>query len=172
MGTRIERITYAISKSKYFISALGNRDINIDELRDFVRIILNSSDVLQDLDNLYKYHPSTIKMAKSFKAHECANFNEDNCNCFFPDVDYENYICVIQRKQKELDYRNGREYIKWRKKVFERDQYTCQKCLQYGRTLNAHHIKPYKDFPELRFEVTNGITYCESCHREIHNGQN
>lgn len=56
-------------------------------------------------------------------------------------------------------------YRSWRKAVFERDNYTCQTCGS-KENLNAHHIKPFKDFPELRFDVSNGLTLCVNCHKE------
>lgn len=34
--------------------------------------------------------------------------------------------------------------------------------------LHAHHIKSYKEFPELRYDVNNGMTLCGICHREHH----
>lgn len=63
----------------------------------------------------------------------------------------------------------SREYKAWRKAVFERDNYTCQKCGDtQGGNLNAHHIKPFAQYKELRYDVSNGITLCEKCHIEIH----
>lgn len=61
-------------------------------------------------------------------------------------------------------------YISWRKKVYERDNYTCQwpYCSAH-KQLNAHHIKNWADFPGLRFIVDNGITLCRSHHNQIKN---
>jgi 5-methylcytosine-specific restriction endonuclease McrA len=58
------------------------------------------------------------------------------------------------------------EFKLWRKAVFERDNYTCVWCSQYGGVLNADHIKPFADYPELRFAIDNGRTLCVSCHKK------
>lgn len=60
------------------------------------------------------------------------------------------------------------EYKEWRKAVFERDKYTCQMCGEKGVRLNAHHKKEYAFFPELRYELGNGITLCVNCHKMVH----
>ena len=61
----------------------------------------------------------------------------------------------------------------WKEAVFKRDAWTCQKCKdKKGGNLNAHHIRPFSKFPELRFVVDNGITLCKKCHKKEHNGQN
>lgn len=54
----------------------------------------------------------------------------------------------------------------WRESVFKRDNYQCVECKQVGGRLNADHIKPFALFPELRFEISNGRTLCEDCHRK------
>jgi hypothetical protein len=66
------------------------------------------------------------------------------------------------------DYRHNKEYIDWRKSVFERDLYTCQKCKVRGGSLEAHHIKLFKDYIELRYEINNGMTLCKKCHKQTH----
>ena len=64
--------------------------------------------------------------------------------------------------------RGGLEIDIWRKKVFERDGYVCQQCFTKGNRLHAHHIQRFSEHPDLRFDVSNGITLCEKCHKEIH----
>ena len=59
---------------------------------------------------------------------------------------------------------NSAEYKNWRKEVFKRDGYSCQKCGIMNVYITAHHIKSFAYFPELRFEVSNGLTLCEKCH--------
>jgi hypothetical protein len=70
---------------------------------------------------------------------------------------------------ENLLIRASEEYAEWRKKVFERDNYTCQYegCIQKGGILHAHHIKPFAEFPLLRFDVSNGVTLCEKHHSKV-----
>ncbi len=59
------------------------------------------------------------------------------------------------------------ESVKWRKEVFEKDNYTCQDCLKRGVELNAHHIFPWVTNELLRYILWNGITLCVKCHKKI-----
>lgn len=80
--------------------------------------------------------------------------------------------------------RESFEYREWIHKIFERDNYTCQKCKTRGGYLEAHHKKLFsiilkenniktlqdaKNCKEL-WNIDNGVTYCEDCHDEEHFG--
>jgi 5-methylcytosine-specific restriction endonuclease McrA len=66
--------------------------------------------------------------------------------------------------QEKHRIRNSQEYREWRKSVFTKDDYTCHDCNQHGGYLEAHHIKSWEKYPDLRYEVSNGITLCRMCH--------
>jgi hypothetical protein len=79
----------------------------------------------------------------------------------FPLV-WEKYEYPIFKKTNQ----RGRLHSAWALMVRIRDK----KCVQCGaiEDLHAHHIKPFKDYEELRYDVNNGVTYCADCHREWH----
>lgn len=74
------------------------------------------------------------------------------------------------------------DYRQWRSDVFARDNYTCQMCWERGTRLHAHHIISvssliqYYEITKLEealecdelWNINNGITYCEECHKKIH----
>jgi hypothetical protein len=69
--------------------------------------------------------------------------------------------------------RNSPEYKEWRTEVFKRDDWTCQKCLKRGRQyIEAHHIKKVSEFPDLIFDLENGLTLCVKCHKNLHKEEN
>ena len=70
------------------------------------------------------------------------------------------------RTNKNTLIRQSKKYKEWRKSVFVRDDYTCQICGKRGVKLNVDHIKSFALYPELRFDITNGRTLCEECHKE------
>jgi hypothetical protein len=64
--------------------------------------------------------------------------------------------------------RGSIEIKNWRKRIFGRDNYTCQKTGIKGGKLCAHHIKNFSKYPDLRYEINNGITFSEKIHNEFH----
>ena len=63
---------------------------------------------------------------------------------------------------------NDPQYKKWRKEIYNRDNFTCQwpGCCSNIK-LNAHHICRWVDYPGLRYHIDNGITLCASHHKLI-----
>lgn len=55
------------------------------------------------------------------------------------------------------------EATEWRKAIFEMDKYCCRECGS-AHKINAHHIQSWAEHPDLRFDLTNGITLCQGCH--------
>jgi 5-methylcytosine-specific restriction endonuclease McrA len=60
------------------------------------------------------------------------------------------------------------EYKSWKISVFQRDAYSCQKCLATNTYIEAHHIFNWNDNPDKRYEIENGITFCKNCHSSFH----
>lgn len=78
----------------------------------------------------------------------------------------ENWDNVIGRgdsARKRITWK----YRSWRANVLKRDNYTCTKCDKTSN-LEVHHIKRFADYKELRYDMNNGITLCEGCHKELH----
>lgn len=75
-----------------------------------------------------------------------------------------------QEEREKL--RNTPEYKIWAKAVKVRDNFTCQKCNTRGGILHSHHIKRFSQYPELRYEISNGITLCKECHIKEHSYKN
>lgn len=67
------------------------------------------------------------------------------------------------------------EYLRWRQAVLDRDRYRCQdcgrQCRKHEKGLAAHHLRSYKDHPDLRYDVANGLTLCRDCHNARHGNQ-
>ena len=67
-------------------------------------------------------------------------------------------------KRREKHASNWK-YAEWRGKVFEYDNFTCWTCEEKGGYLIGHHLKSWSEYPELRYEVSNGLTLCGWCHK-------
>jgi len=84
-----------------------------------------------------------------------------------PNQSGENHFRWILDRTKlaKQEERNGNRHKEWSKTVKNRDSWRCkinnQDC--FGKVI-AHHILPWAKFPELRYEVNNGITLCKFHH--------
>jgi hypothetical protein len=68
-----------------------------------------------------------------------------------------------------MKIRNSARHREWSKAVYARDKWTCQKCgFNDHHKIIAHHIVEFSKDASLRFDVSNGITLCRSCHMSLH----
>ncbi len=100
------------------------------------------------------------------------------------------HFYIDGRTELHILIRNLKEYDNWRKQVFQRDRYTCQKCAKTGIYVEPHHKKSFslllKDFLKKHYNfspikhkniliklamlhepfwnVNNGQTLCSECH--------
>ena len=75
----------------------------------------------------------------------------------------------VSLKQRSGNRRYGDERaIKWRNKVFKRDDYTCQLSGIRGGRICAHHIVAWSRSKTLRYRLNNGITILQRLHMLFH----
>lgn len=75
--------------------------------------------------------------------------------------------CWISDRSKlaKRQERNDMAYKEWRRQVWLRDNFKCKIANSDCKgKIEAHHILSWKDFPDLRYEVNNGITVCHTHH--------
>jgi len=90
------------------------------------------------------------------------------------------------RTSLTIKIRGSFEYRQWRSDIFMRDNFVCQECGQISGNLNAHHIRPFSSIIqyyeittieealncEALWNINNGITLCEKCHKKIKSSRN
>lgn len=135
--------------------------------------------VKDEYDVLEKYKKKRYKIA--FKHKTCGTVFKQYPETFL--IGRQCPKCGLERRSKENHYKynpsltqeerqrrdmfNG-EIRKWREKVYKRDDYTCQICKIKGYKINAHHLYSWDKYEDKRFDVSNGVTLCEDCHKGFH----
>lgn len=100
------------------------------------------------------------------------SLEETNKYCSWKCSAYSKRGRVAWNRGKEYEFqsenwkiRHSHKYKLWRKAVYIRDNWTCQNCGKHGGKIEAHHIKPFSQYPELRTSIENGVTLCIPCHK-------
>lgn len=77
---------------------------------------------------------------------------------------------AAQRKpvgeRKRTPRENSTQLKHWVRSVILRDK----ACIRCGKkdSLQAHHVKSWKHYPELRYDINNGVALCPHCHHAHH----
>lgn len=112
-------------------------------------------------------------------AKQLKNGTSKSCGCYLKEMlskrtgknspVWNHDLTDEERKTSIQNRKNDPRHRKWRKKVFIRDNYTCQCCKnETSGNLAAHHIYAFKKYKKLRYTVSNGVTLCTQCHKLFH----
>jgi len=117
-----------------------------------------------------RYHAIVLGIKSCYDPSERTLSTRKKISCTLQGIaleDFDKFTPNHRRGYKQKMYN-------WRSTVFQRDNYTCQNTNcefcnnNKGVTLNAHHIKRWSKYPDDRFNIDNGITYCYDHHKSIH----
>jgi uracil-DNA glycosylase len=70
-------------------------------------------------------------------------------------------LAIFERKD---DY----NYLRWALEVKRKDHFTCVVCGKRGVELNSHHLNAWAQYPEQRYDISNGVCLDKHCHEEFH----
>lgn len=122
-------------------------------------------------------HKSSIKKGWKYCSWECRTKSMVGDNA--PNANGGQWMIG----EKNINYKHGLSSVRpprnltltnrWRRRVYARDKYKCQKCGDSsGGNLQAHHIKSWEKYPAFRYDISNGVTLCIKCHRWVHSKAN
>lgn len=114
-------------------------------------------DLMRQDKMMYKYKKRDFRGEKN-SMYGKQRFGEENPN-------YKHGLSDEERYKKRL----WSGYGLWRKKVYEKDNYTCQCCFKESNgDIEAHHLDGYSWCEEKRLDIRNGVTLCKGCHAKFH----
>lgn len=108
-----------------------------------------------------------MKLIHAGKAYRGRGFVAWNKGKKMPQLTGENNPrWITDRSQlSEQGDRRSPIYRDWRMNVWKRDDFKCKiNNLDCEGRIEAHHILSYTKYPELRYEINNGITLCHAHH--------
>ena len=102
-------------------------------------------------------------MASAIRTKNKKRFNKawKITSTYYHDPVYERYV-------RKISTAGSCEQSLWAHNVKERDGFKCRRCGGSSVKLASHHMCNRAQYPELAFDVNNGITFCASCHWEFH----
>lgn len=149
--------------------------------RKFSRLLVEEIELSRDKSNKIRYKcicdcgNKVVVIGADLKSGKTRS-----CGCLATEfkqikgILHHNYKQHLHLIKEEID-RKYPAYIDWRNSIYKRDNYSCMCCKvdanklrQNELKIHAHHIKNFKDYPDCRIDLDNGITLCEKCHLLFH----
>ena len=111
---------------------------------------------------------------KSFQVPNQENRKFCSTKCFQVFNRGENNYRWIKDRTKLIkrEKRDDSAYKEWRRCVFIRDKFKCKIAMGCFGKITAHHILRWKDYPQFRYKLTNGIILCYFHHPRTRKAEN
>ena len=154
--------------------------------KEVTRYAINKGFCSQSCSNRARKGFHTLELicktcTKKFKVRKCESKNRLYCSllCVFSSEEYRkkhsDKIGLFKKGSKHWNWKGGITpshlslraspiFQEFKRKIRNRDNYTCQKCGIRGVRLDVDHIRPFSLFPELRLDASNCRTLCRPCH--------
>jgi ribosomal protein S14 len=155
---------FKLCKSCGQIKNLDNQDFIIKNNR--VRIKASCSSCGKDRGYVSKKRINNVCNPCSQKGKKKKLATKIKISCSNRKIAEKDFNGFSQNKDiKERKYFNS---LGIHTKCFAENDFTCQKCGVRGGDLNAHHIEPWSNNLEKRYDITNLACLCSSCHADFH----
>lgn len=107
---------------------------------------------------------SRLKMSLAHKGHATSEETKQKLSEAHKGDKHWNYKKDrTQLAKRQL--RNDSAYKDWRLEVWTRDKFTCRLHSDSCKgKIEAHHILKWSEYPNLRYNVSNGLTLCHAHH--------
>ena len=108
-----------------------------------------------------QYRTEKAKLKLASWEYLCNNFHK-----FSEDNKVKIALKLVTSEKKPKIYEN--ELYGWVKDIIKRDGFKCTKCGGEEK-LQVHHIKSFRNFPDLLKNESNVETLCFKCHKKTDN---
>ncbi len=104
-----------------------------------------------------------LRIRKQISCRKCFHKRQRGKN-------HPNWDKSISKEERKIAINRGHspKLRTWRKRIFRRDNYTCQISSKQGEKICAHHIFNWRDNQNKRFDLDNGITLSKDLHKLFH----
>ncbi len=120
-----------------------------------------------------KHNKNTINILSDKTKEQLASYSDDQKHlirvkdsCTKRGISIEDFNGFSAPENTRI--RQSVEGKAWTYDILSKSSFTCTKCSQRGGKLHAHHLNGFNLFPDLRFDLDNGVCLCESCHDKFH----
>lgn len=119
-------------------------------------------------ENCIKDFTAPVWRKKRFCGYSCARLKTGTKGKKIQSLSGKNHYLWIEDRTKLKDDhkdRGGQLHRGWSNLVKKRDGWKCKiNNKDCNGNLEAHHILSWREYPELRYEINNGITLCQTHH--------